>query len=299
MTDEIQKITKDTVKNLLPMRAQDSNKGTFGKVLNIAGSLNYQGAAFLSSVSPLKVGAGLVTLASIETVINNLASSAPWITFFQLRDYYKKCIASDAFLEIKDTLDTYNVISVGPGLSDMPAVSAFVDDLVRYLNTTDKKVVIDADALNVLAKSETKKLPKNAVITPHPMELSRLLGETVDVIQSDRIKYAKQAVQKFGCNVVLKGSKTVVALRNGNTYENTSGNSSLAKAGSGDVLTGMISGFCAQGLTVDDASLLGVYLHGVCGEIASCELTQYCVLATNLIDSIPQAIKILTGEADA
>lgn len=291
MAEDIKQITKETVKHLLPERPQESNKGTFGKVMNIAGSMNYQGAAYLASVSPLKVGAGLVTLASIEPVINNIASSAPWITFYPLRDYYKKCIASDAFLEIKDAIESYNVISVGPGLSDLPAVSAFVDDLIRYLNTTDKKVVIDADALNVLAKSEAKRFPKNSVITPHPMELSRLLNETVDVIQSDRVKYAKQAVQKFGCDVVLKGNKTVVAFRNGEVYENTSGNSALAKAGSGDVLTGIIAGLCAQGLNVDEASLLGVYLHGLCGEIASCDLTEYCVLATDLIDCIPVAVK--------
>lgn len=286
-------ITIDTAKNLLPKRPLQSNKGTFGKVLNIAGCLDYEGAAWLSSVAPLKVGAGLVTLASIENVINNLAGNCPWVTFYPLRDNNKKCIASDAFNDLKDVISNYTVISAGSGLSASASISAFVDDLVRYLNNLDKKVVIDADAINVLAESEITKLPENSVITPHPMELSRLIKVSVDEIQSDRIKYARFTADKYGCCVVLKGNKTVVCTKELEVFVNTSGNSALAKAGSGDVLTGMISGFMAQGLSVKDASLLGVYLHGLSGELASDDLTLYSVLATDLIDYIPNALKKL------
>lgn len=286
-------ITIDTAKNLLPKRPLQSNKGTFGKVLNIAGCLDYEGAAWLSSVAPLKVGTGLVTLASIENVINNLAGNCPWVTFYPLRDNNKKCIASDAFNDLKDVISNYTVISAGSGLSASASISAFVDDLVRYLNNLDKKVVIDADAINVLAESEITKLPENSVITPHPMELSRLIKVSVDEIQSDRIKYARFTADKYGCCVVLKGNKTVVCTKELEVFVNTSGNSALAKAGSGDVLTGMISGFMAQGLSVKDASLLGVYLHGLSGELASDDLTLYSVLATDLIDYIPNALKKL------
>lgn len=286
-------ITIETAKNLLPKRPSQSNKGTFGKVLNIAGCLNYEGAACLSSVAPLKVGAGLVTLASIENVINNLAGNCPWVTFYPLRDNNKKCIASDAFNDLKDVILNYTVISVGSGLSASASISAFVDDLVRYLNKLDKKVVIDADAINVLAESEISKFPENSVITPHPMELSRLIKVPVDEIQNDRIKYARYTADKYGCCVVLKGNKTVVCTKELEVFVNTSGNSALAKAGSGDVLTGMISGFMAQGLSVKDASLLGVYLHGFSGELASDDLTLYSVLATDLIDYIPNALKKL------
>lgn len=295
---EVIKITNNLVKEFLPERIQNSNKGTFGKVLNIAGSFNYQGAAYLSSVAPLKVGAGLVSLATIETVINNLASTAPWITFLSLRDYYKKCIASDAFVEIKEAINSYNVISIGPGLSDLPAVSAFVDDVIKYLNNLDKKVVVDADALNIIAKSEIMKLPHDTVITPHPMEMSRLLWVSVEEIQNNRLHYAKEAVKKYNCNVVLKGNKTLVALKDGSVFENTTGNSSLAKAGSGDVLTGIIAGFMAQGLDCANAAILGVYLHGLCGEIASKELTEYSVMATDQINYIPSAIKQILEELE-
>lgn len=293
----INEITLETARNLLPERKAESNKGTYGKVLNIAGCMNYQGAAYLSSVAPLKVGAGLVTLATIESVINNLASSAPWITFFPLRDCDEKCIASDAFLELKEVIADYDVLSVGPGLSDKPAVGEFVIQLVKYLEDNDKKIVLDADALNVLAKQGIEKFPNNSVITPHPMELSRLINISVDDIQADRIKYAKYTAEKFGCTVVLKGNRTIVCTKNFDIYVNTSGNSALAKAGSGDVLTGIIAGYMSQGLEVEDASILGVYLHGLCGELASNDLTQYCVLATDQIDYIPKAIKKILGES--
>lgn len=288
---EYTEITAQSVKALMPQRPQQSNKGTFGKVLNIAGSIEYQGAAYLSSVAPLKTGAGLVTLATIEPVINNLAGNCPWVTFYPLRDYYKKCIASDAFGDVLNIIENYNVLSVGPGLSDTAATNAFVDDLIKYLNKNNKKTVIDADAINVLSKSELSSFPSDSVITPHPVELSRLINTPVKDIQNDRIKYAKLTAEKFGCCVVLKGNQTVVCTKDLEVFVNTSGNSALAKAGSGDVLTGIISGLMAQGVSVENAAKLGVYLHGLCGELASQDLSLYSVLATDQIDYIPQAIK--------
>ncbi len=288
---EYTEITAQSVKALMPQRPQQSNKGTFGKVLNIAGSIEYQGAAYLSSVAPLKTGAGLVTLATIEPLINNLAGNCPWVTFYPLRDYYKKCIASDAFGDVLNIIENYNVLSVGPGLSDTTATNAFVDDLIKYLNKNNKKTVIDADAINVLSKSELFSFPSDSVITPHPVELSRLINTPVKDIQNDRIKYAKLTAEKFGCCVVLKGNQTVVCTKDLEVFVNTSGNSALAKAGSGDVLTGIISGLMAQGVSVENAAKLGVYLHGLCGELASKDLTLYSVLATDQIDYIPQAIK--------
>ncbi|MFR1504292.1 MAG: NAD(P)H-hydrate dehydratase [Opitutales bacterium] len=288
---EYTEITAQSVKALMPQRPLQSNKGTFGKVLNIAGSIEYQGAAYLSSVAPLKTGAGLVTLATIEPLINNLAGNCPWVTFYPLRDYYKKCIASDAFGDVLNIIENYNVLSVGPGLSDTAATNEFVDDLIKYLNKNNKKTVIDADAINVLSKSELSSFPSDSVITPHPVELSRLINTPVKDIQNDRIKYAKLTAEKFGCCVVLKGNQTVVCTKELEVFVNTSGNSALAKAGSGDVLTGIISGLMAQGVSVENAAKLGVYLHGLCGELASQDLSLYSVLATDQIDYIPQAIK--------
>lgn len=287
-------ITKEIVSKLLQDRPSDSNKGSFGKILNIAGCLNYQGAAYLSSVAPLKTGAGLVTLASIEKVVNNLAGNCPWVTFFPLKDHQGKCIAGYAFPEIKEIIPDYDVISIGCGLSNMPAVSEFCEDVIKILPEYNKKVVVDADAINIVASTNIHKLPSNCVITPHPKELSRLIGWSVDEIQNDRIKAARYASEKFGCNVVLKGQNTIVCTNESEIFVNTSGNSALAKAGSGDVLTGIISGLMAQGLNVKNAAIAGVYLHGLCGEFASKRLTEYSVLATDQIDEIPNAIKFLT-----
>lgn len=284
-------ITKELASSFMPHRPLDANKGTFKKVLNIAGCLNYQGAAYLSSVAPLKAGAGLVTLATIEKVVNNLAGNCPWITFFPLKDHQGKCIAGYAFSEIKEIFDDYDVISIGPGLSTMPAVSEFCEDVIKLLCDKDKKAVIDADALNILSKTDITKLPSDSVITPHPKELSRLIGQSVDDIQIDRIKAAKFASEKYGCCVILKGNKTVICTREQEIFINTTGNSALSKAGSGDVLTGIISGLMAQGCSVKEASILGVYLHGLCGELASEKLTLYSVLATDQIEEIPNAIK--------
>ena len=283
-------ITIDLAKKLLPKRQQNSHKGTFGKILNIAGCENYQGAAYLSSLAPLKTGAGLVTLATIENVINNLASSCPWITFIKLKDYKKQCIHPNAFKTLTPIINNYNVFSIGSGLSNTPKTQKFVNEVLEYLKKNQNKTVIDADAINVLANT-TKQLPKNSIITPHPLELSRLINIPFEDIQKDRIKYAKYTAEKLNCTVVLKGNKTIICTDKSEIFINTTGNSSLAKAGSGDVLTGIISGLLAQDLSPQDASILGVFLHGLCGELASQDLTEYSVLATDQIKYIPKAIK--------
>lgn len=290
--DKIEKyIDLEMAKKLLPPRSEDSNKGTFGKILTIAGSLNYQGAAYLCAVSGLKAGGGLVTLASIETVINNISALTPNLTFLQLQDSKKQCIEANAFAELSPILQNYNVIAIGPGLCEMPPVLTFVKETINHLSTTEAPVVIDADALNAIALLNIKTLPKNSIITPHPKELSRLLDTTIEEIQKDRVLAAKTASEKFGCTTILKGHKTVVCTKGMEVFINTSGNSALAKAGSGDVLTGIICAFIAQGLSPEDASKLGVFIHGLSGEIASTDLTQYCVLAQDIIDYIPKAIQ--------
>lgn len=291
MADEI---TKELAASLLPRRPENSHKGTFGKILNISGSVNYQGAAYLSSISALKTGAGYVTLAAIQKVIDNIAAKTPDITFLPLRDSYAQCIASDALSEIRDIIKDFNVISIGSGLSDKPAAMAFVDEALKYLSETNMPVVIDADALNAISHLGITKIPSNSVITPHPKELSRLLNIPVDEIQNDRVQYAKFAAQKLSCTVLLKGKNTVIASDTG-IFINPTGNSALAKAGSGDVLTGIISGLIAQGVSVKDSTVLGAYLHGLAGELASRELSEYSVLASDIINYIPSAIKnILT-----
>ena len=279
----------------MPKRIQNSHKGTYGSVLNVAGSINYRGAAYLSSVSALKVGAGYVALAGIKEVINSVSALCPEAVFVPLKEK-NGTIEKNEYKKILEILPKYKVLSFGCGLSSMfenhGEAKDFIRNLINAVKNIDIPVIIDADGLNIISKLNISKLPKNSILTPHPNELSRLLDINVSEIQNNREKYAKEAAKKYKSVVILKGFETVITDEE-KTYINKTGNSALSKAGSGDVLSGMISGFCAQGVNPFDSAVLGVYLHGLTGEISSEKLTQYGVNASDLIKYIPDAIKTL------
>lgn len=264
----------------LPKRDENSNKGTFGKILNISGSEYMSGAAYLSSVSALKVGAGYVELASEERVLNAVAALAPEVVL--------------APLEKVDEIDA-TVLLVGCGLSTSDkAVKLFKKAIKRNIPT-----VIDADGLNILAKlypspqsweKVSERRMRGIILTPHPKEASRLLNCTLEDILSDMENSAKKISEKYKCVTVLKSHRTIVT-DGEKIYRNTTGNSALAKAGSGDVLAGMIAGLLAQKMSLFDAAALGVYLHGLAGDLAKNDLSAYGVLASDTIRYIPYAIK--------
>ena len=284
------------IKNLLPKRAENSHKGTFGHVLNIAGSGFYSGAAYFSSVSPLRVGAGRCTLASGETVLRSLAALSPDIILLPLLETKTKAISKNGFKSLELKLKEYDAISIGCGLSLDKVTAKFFEKFIMYSTTSQTPLVIDADGLTLLSlnKKLELSLPPNTVLTPHPLELSRLLGVSVENIVQNQEFWAQKCCEKFHCTTVLKTNKTVVADYRGHLYLNNTGNSALAKGGSGDVLAGMITGFLAQGLKPFGACVLAVYLHGKTGELASRDLSEYSVLASELLDYIPSAIKGLT-----
>ena len=261
----------------MPERPEFSNKGTFGKVLNIAGSENYSGAAYLSSVSALKVGCGYVALSGSPKSMNIVANLSPDIVYVPIAN-------------VKEAIEKFNVVSIGCGLSVETGTSILFKSIISTLAGTDKTVIIDADGLNLMAKKKPTKLPANLIITPHPMEASRLLKVDVEKILEKPVDYAKKLSKKYNCTTVLKLHSTVVCSKDMEIYINDTGNSALAKAGSGDVLTGIISGLSAQGMPNFEAAKLGVYLHGRTGEIASSMLTEYSVLAIDLLKYIPLAI---------
>ena len=284
-------INKKLVFGKLPQRPEDSNKGTFGRVLNVAGSANYSGAAYLSSVAALKIGAGYLRLACPDVIIPVIASMTPEITFEPLTSTKNGVIASDN--KIKD-LFSYDVISIGCGISTDEETRDFLFSFLNELNAR-QKVVIDADGINILAGHKGEISLKNIVITPHPKELSRLLNVSMEEIIDNREKYARITSQTFECITVLKGHKTIVT-DGEKIFINSSGNSALAKAGSGDVLTGFISGLLAQKMLPIDAAVLGVFLHGFAGDIASEDFTKYSVFASDIIDYLPFAIKELIAD---
>lgn len=262
----------------LPPRKEISNKGTYGRVLNIAGSDYMTGAAYLSSVSALKIGCGYCFLCSSENCIKTVASQTQNIVFVPYKN-------------LEENIKNADVIEIGCGISqDKKAADIFN----KTISNADKNkpLVIDADGLNILSKNPDKFIGrgfKNVVFTPHPKEAARLLN--VDNVLDNTEEAAKLISEKYNCVTVLKTHRTYVYSPDGRNYTNTTGNNALAKAGSGDVLTGMIAGLIAQGTDIFEASCLGVYLHGLCGDIKAQELTQYSVMANDLIEAIPQAIK--------
>lgn len=284
-------ITSDYVRGLLPPRPTDSNKGTFGSVLTIAGSLGMSGATLLSSQSALRAGAGLSLLATPKTLVLNLPPGE--VIYHAIPETKDFSIGLDAIKEVEKLVERVTAIILGPGLSTKDETVSFVHKFVKdCLSENDKPCIIDADALNAIAK-DTSVMPSSAehiVLTPHPKELSRLLDCSVQEIQEDRINAASKAAEKFGCVVVLKGAHSVVASPDGDLFINPTGNAGMASAGAGDVLSGIIGGLLAQGLKPIDAATVGVYLHGAAGDYAALELGETGMIAGDMMSAIPFAI---------
>jgi len=257
----------------MPIREQNSNKGTFGKVLNFAGSKNYIGAAYLSSLSALKIGCGYVALATEKEVINSVSKFLPEAVYLSRKEGLKN-------------INSYTACIIGCGLSQSRTAIQLFKNVVEEVKIP---LIIDADGLNILSKIKIQ-LPNNLIITPHPMEAARLLDVKINDILSNLGGSAKKLSQKYNCIVVLKTHRTIIC-EGENIFINNHGNSALAKAGTGDVLAGMIAGLIAQKMTPFEAVKLGVYLHSRTGEIASEELTEYSVLASDIPKYLPYAIK--------
>ena len=289
---DIKVIGKDTVLNMLPKRVQESHKGTYGHILNIAGSTQFTGAAYLSSIASLRIGGGYCALASCSDVIETISACSPDITYIDLDQSSYGTIPKDAGKYLQSISD-YDAVAIGCGLNLLGGVKEFVVNFIRKNINSYTPIIIDADGLNALSSMKYLSFPLNSIITPHPMELSRLMNIDVEEIQQNRAKWAWEASKEFDCIVLLKGHETVIAVPNGKIFINHTGNSALAKAGSGDVLTGMIAGLCAQGAPLENAACCAVYLHGIAGELAAKNLTEYSVLASDLTRYIPQALKAI------
>ena len=260
----------------LPHREQNSNKGTFGKVINLSGSKNYIGAPYLSTLAVLKIGAGYVSLAGSAKIIDSVSKMLPEAVFMSEYEGYK-------------ALDKYNVLLIGCGIGQGFWAKYWFKKYIKKAEKLNISTIIDADGLNILAKTKIK-LPKNTIITPHPAEASRLMGAGINDILNDLETSAEKLSEKYNCITVLKTHRTLIYAPNGNIYENEHGNSALAKAGSGDVLAGITAGLLAQKMNAFDSAKLAVYLHSRAGEIASETLTEYSVLPSDIIKYLPKAV---------
>ncbi len=290
---DINLMTVEIVKDILPLRPTDSHKGSFGHVLTIAGSPGMAGAAMLSSKSALRVGAGMVFLATPRTVMNSLPPEE--IIYRPMPETKEGGFSRDAIKALKDQLATAQSVVLGPGMGLTDDTQEIVADLLQDM---DCPCIIDADGLNALAKRPEllKDNTGDFVLTPHPKELARLLDCEVSEIQSDRIGHALKAAEKFNAVVVLKGAMTVIANPDGEVFINPTGNPGMSTAGAGDVLSGIIGGLLAQGVEVFQAAAAGAYIHGRAGDILSEEIAECGIVAGDIQRTIPFAIESIQDD---
>jgi len=280
-------ITEEWVNSVLPERH------SFGKVLVVAGSINYIGAAYLACMGAARVGAGLVTLSTASSLQPILAAKLSEVTYAPLQEVEAGVIASKAASVVKGLLPDYEVLLIGCGLGQKTQVVEFIKSTLFGLpQSSSPALVIDADALNTLAQLPDwwQKLNQDAILTPHPGEMARLVGGSVEEVQKQRLETARKAAMEWRKVVVLKGAYTVVAASDGRARISQVANPGLASAGTGDVLTGTIAGLVAQGLPLFDAAACGVYLHGEAAEVVRREMGDAGMLAGDLLAALPKVI---------
>lgn len=268
-------VGQDYVKSLLKPRDPKAYKNSFGHALLYAGSLGMAGAAVLSARGCLRSGIGLLTVCSPSFNNDILQISVP----------EAMTIASDDLYANTD-LSRYNAVGAGPGLGQGDSQTAILEKLLK---SSSCPMVLDADALNIIARSKylLEYVPAGSVFTPHPGELQRLTGTAAD--REDLILKAKDLATENGITVVVKGAPTVTIAPDGRMYVNTTGNPGMATGGSGDVLTGMVLALLAQGYESEQAALIAVYIHGLAGDIAARRLSMTAMTSADIADSLPQA----------
>jgi len=276
----------------LPPRAPDAFKNRVGQILVIAGSQGFGGAAWLASLATLRAGAGLVVLAAPSSLVASMEASAAEVIKLPLPEE-RGAVSLDAKFALAERLEWADVVAIGPGLG----TEAGAQTLVKHvLSTFQKRIVLDADGLNVLAShsERIREASGPVILTPHPGELARLIDVSKEEIKKNPIEIARQAAADWRHTLVLKGAPTVIADADGEVLINSTGNAGMATAGSGDVLTGLIAGLLGQMPHDDPASLvraaaLGVHLHGLAGDCARDALGEWSMLAGDILNSIPNA----------
>jgi len=290
---DLELLTKEWAAATLPKRPLNSNKGTFGRVLINAGSINYIGAACLACAGALRVGAGLVTLATPSSLQSIIACRIAEATYLPLPECSPGTISVEAADIIHKQCPQYDVLLTGCGLGQNPATVEFLSSL--FLKKGLPPLVIDADGLNILARIPhwQQQVPDNTILTPHPGEMARLTGLTIKDIQKDRTGTALKFAKKWQKTVVLKGAFTVIAGADGKCRISPFANPGLASGGTGDVLAGIIAGLAGQGLKPYDVASLGVFLHGAAGDRVRDELGDAGTIASDLLPALPLTIKQL------
>src|SRR5262249_5023250 len=278
----IQLLRHSEITDSLPQRLADSHKGTYGHALVIAGSSGKSGAAYLSAKAALRCGAGLVTVAAHSHAQSIIASYGPEIMTEAVSgnpDFFN----DDAWLDLMELMEEKSAIAVGPGIgTEKETLSLFQ----KIVTETEAPLVIDADGLNLLAMDPSilsARSQKTTILTPHPGEMGRLLGSDTATVQKDRIGAATRLSRQPGAFVALKGFRTILAAPSGNTRINPTGSQSLASAGTGDVLTGLITGFLCQKMHPEAALAASVYSHGFAGNLFEHRFPQQALNSADIL----------------
>ncbi|MFC2013120.1 NAD(P)H-hydrate dehydratase [Chloroflexota bacterium] len=290
-------ISGDWARSVLPPRPVEANKGSFGRVLAVAGSVNYIGAAYLACSGALRTGAGMVMLATASGLPPVLAAKLTEVIYLPLPESQFGVISPRAAGVISQQFNNCNVLLMGCGLGQSSPVVKFIRTMLLKLTPALPPLVLDADALNILAKVPGwwQRLSGDAILTPHPGEMARLTGLSVSEIQSDRVGVTEAMAREWHKTVVLKGAYTVVASPEGRSRVNPVANPGLASAGTGDVLSGVIAGLVAQGLPLFDAAACGVYLHAAAGEMVRDKTGDTGMIASDLLPVLPLVIRQIKG----
>ncbi len=295
-------ITASDLRPFFGPRKKDSHKGSYGNLLLVGGSANKPGAILMAGRAALRTGAGLVTVALPDRAYRKFPKNFLELMYEPLPSSAGGTFHRKGLKKLEKIMEGKDAVAVGPGMG----VTADTKSLVRCLFKSDQSLVLDADALNCLATLSPSPFMgeglalslskgwgggKKIVLTPHPGEMARLIGSTAKKVQNDRIGTASRFAVQYGVHVVLKGYRTIIATPKGDLYINSTGNPGMATAGMGDVLTGMIGSLIAQGLEFEKAIIVAVFLHGRAGDRVAARIGDRGLLASDLIEEIPQTIR--------
>jgi NAD(P)H-hydrate epimerase len=275
----------------LPERARDAHKGSYGKALFIAGSSNYLGAPYFSAQSFLKAGGGLSYLATPKSVSPFIASKGSEIVFIPQKETASGSIALKNKAELLEFCQMVDIVILGPGLSLVQETQELVQELAARIN---KPLLMDGDGITAIAEDlgKIKKRKAPTILTPHLGEMSRIAKVEISQINKNKVDVLQRTAQEFNAIIVLKGAHSLIGYPDGTVFINVSGNSGMATAGSGDVLTGTVAAMYGLGLPLEDAVRMGVFIHGFSGDVAAVDKGEDGITAQDILDYLPETVKL-------
>ena len=275
----------------LPPRKRDGHKGTFGRGLFIAGAFGYFGAPYFSSMAFLKAGGGYSRLATPKSILPFIANKGSEVVYIPMDETEAGSIAMSNLEKIISLSELSDIVVIGPGVSLNPETKELMRMMVRVI---DKPVVVDGDGLTAVSEDTEiiRRRTSPTILTPHLGEMSRLTGLRIDEISKNKIEVLRETVKEFNAIIVLKGAHSLIGYPDGTIYVNMSGNHGMATAGSGDVLSGKIAALYGLGLTINEAARIGVFIHGLAGDIAAEHKGEDGITAQDILNYLPEAMKM-------